>query len=100
MLFVLLYSCKSVVICRRCDDNTIAGVWRRAEVPSIGLAPFTKIALSKILILSNRKSREDYFNQQSEFFVQNSRSDEFVQFSTNIEGRLRGYFAIDYVIYY
>ena len=71
----------------RCDDNTIAGVWKRAEATSLtGLAPFTKIALTKILVLSNKKSREDYFKQQSEFFAENSRSDELVQFSTHIEG--------------
>jgi hypothetical protein len=79
-------SCKSI---HRCEDNTIAGVWRRAEALSNGVAPFTKIALTKILVLSDRKSREDYFKQQSEFVAEHSRGDEFVQFSTNIEGEFK-----------
>jgi hypothetical protein len=70
----------------RCEDSTIAGVWRRAEAISFGVAPFTKIALTKILVLSDRKSREDYFKQQAEFVSEHSRGDEIVQFSTKIEG--------------
>ena len=71
-----------------CRDSTIAGMWKRAESASPRAAPFTKIALTKILVLSEPKSREDYFRQQSEFVTENGRGDEFVEFSTDIEGKL------------
>jgi hypothetical protein len=71
---------------KSCLDITIAGVWRRAAAVSSNVAPFTKIVLTKLLVLSDRKSREDYFRQQSEFVTQHGRGDEFVEFSTNIQG--------------
>jgi hypothetical protein len=51
-----------------------------------GAAPFTRIVLTKLLVLSNQQSREDYFKQQSEFVTQHGRGDEFVEFSTDIQG--------------
>jgi hypothetical protein len=69
-----------------CLDSTIAGVWKKAEAMTSGAAPFTKIVLTKLLVLSNQPSREDYFKQQSEFVTQHGRGDEFVEFSTDIEG--------------
>jgi hypothetical protein len=67
-----------------CLDSTMAGVWRRATVTSN--APFTKIALTLLLVLANKKSREDYFLQQAEFVNQHGRGDEFTEFSTGIKG--------------
>jgi hypothetical protein len=67
-----------------CIDNTIAGVWRRADAASPNLAPFTKIILSKLLVLNDRKTREEYFRQQSDFVTEHGRGDEFTEFSTDI----------------
>jgi hypothetical protein len=64
----------------------MAGVWKRAAATSTSTAPFTKIVLTKLLVLSNQKSREDYFRQQSEFVTVHGRGDEFVEFSTDIQG--------------
>jgi len=66
-----------------CSDKTIAGVWSRA--PSNERVPFRKISLSKILVLSDKRSREDYFRQQSDFVTRYGREDRFAEFSTSIE---------------
>eukprot|EP00536_Pseudo-nitzschia_multiseries_P000614 jgi/Psemu1/179139/e_gw1.7.39.1 len=67
-------------------DNTIAGVWTRALTTSDDdKVPFTKISLSKVLVLADKKSREDYFQQQSDFVTQYGREDEFAEFSTHID---------------
>ena len=68
-----------------CEDKTIAGVWRRAEATAANPAPFSKIVLSKLLILPNTKAREDYFKQQSSFVTREGR-DEYTEFSTSIQG--------------
>ena len=65
------------------SDKTIVGVWSRA--PSEEGVPFQKISLSKVLVLSDKRSREDYFRQQSEFVTKYGRMDKFAQFSTSIE---------------
>jgi len=66
-----------------CEDKTIAGVWSRA--PSDADAPFSRISLSKVLVLLDKRSREDYFQQQSDFVTRYGREDEFAEFSTSIE---------------
>jgi hypothetical protein len=48
-------------------------------------APFAKIALTVLLVLSDKKSREDYFRQQSDFVGQHGRGDEFTEFATQIQ---------------
>jgi hypothetical protein len=69
----------------------MVGVWTRALInyedgtPKEQFPPFTKIALTKLLILTDRRTREDYFQQQSNFVTEHGRGDEFVEFSTNIE---------------
>jgi hypothetical protein len=68
-----------------CDDSTIAGIWTRAQDSDDGAVPFTKIALSKLLVLADQRSREDYFQQQSKFVTKYVREDEFAEFSTDIE---------------
>ena len=62
-------------------------MWRRAAAIDTDVAPFTKIALTKLLVLSDRNSREDYFRQQSEFVTQHGRGDSFAEFSTDIQGK-------------
>jgi hypothetical protein len=69
-----------------CVDKTVAGVWRRQSATAANPAPFTKIVLSKLLILSNTWAREDYFQQQVSFVTREGRGDEFAEFSTSIQG--------------
>jgi hypothetical protein len=73
-------------------DRTIAGVWKRASInmnpiqkqPSISrTVPFTKIVMSKTLLLRDTKTRQDYFAQQKSF-LRNEHHDEYAEFSTNI----------------
>jgi hypothetical protein len=71
-----------------CLDNTIAGVWKRATAPSFP-PPFTKIKLTKLLILGNNKARQEYFRQQANFVTTEGRLDEYAEFSTNIS--LKGF---------
>ena len=69
-----------------CVDKTTTGVWSRALVMDNDTsAPFRKISLSKVLVLADKRSREDYFRQQSEFVTRYGREDEFAEFSTSIE---------------
>ena len=70
-----------------CSDNTIAGVWTRAQTDSDEgtSVPLTKISLSKVLVLADKRSREDYFQQQSNFVTKHGREDEFAEFSTEIK---------------
>lgn len=68
-----------------CEDNTIAGVWKRAETSKSSLAPFTKIILTKLLVLPNTKARLDYFEQQAKFVTSQGQEDEYAEFSTNIQ---------------
>ena len=76
---------------RSCIDDTMVGLWTRALIndddttSTEQFPPFTKIALTKLLILTDRRTREDYFQQQSNFVTDHGRGDEFVEFSTNIE---------------
>ncbi len=70
-------------IYQTCMDNTIAGLWKRAHA-SVIPPPFTKITLSKLLILGNDKARQDYFQQQANFVTTEGQSDEYAEFSTNI----------------
>eukprot|EP00934_Nitzschia_sp_Nitz4_P007814 Nitzschia sp. Nitz4//scaffold13_size275219//196144//197684//NITZ4_000898-RA/size275219-augustus-gene-0.272-mRNA-1//-1//CDS//3329536086//7804//frame0 len=72
-----------------CVDKTIAGVWKRQAAVSSSVAPFTKIILSKLLVLNDVTTREDYFRQQSEFVTEHGRDDEFTEFCTEIE--VKGY---------
>jgi hypothetical protein len=77
------------------SDKTIVGIWSRA-LPPLGsddkdaggqptMPQFRKISLSKVLVLSDKRSREDYFRQQSEFVTRYGREDEFAEFSTSID---------------
>ena len=68
-----------------CHDSTIAGLWKRAELSTSLQAPFTKISLSKLLVLPNSKARIDYFQQQANFVTTQGQADEYTEFSTNIQ---------------
>ena len=48
------------------------------------MAPFTKLSLSKILVLSDAKAREDYFSQQANFASLEGRRDDHAEFSTSL----------------
>ena len=59
----------------RWEDHTLASTWRRAprSYSSSGSmmeeeeAPFGKVTLSKLLVLKDKDTREDYFAQQAAF---------------------------------
>lgn len=69
--------------CASWKDETTVGLWKRAFAPDL-TAPFTKLALCKVLLLSNGKARSDYFAQQTEFVTREGSKDQFAEFSTNI----------------
>lgn len=69
--------------CASWKDETTVGLWKRAFAPDL-TAPFTKLALCKVLLLSNGKARSDYFAQQTDFVTREGNKDQFAEFSTNI----------------
>ena len=69
--------------CASWNDETTVGLWKRAWSPDL-MAPFTKLSLCKVLLLSNSKVRSDYFAQQTEFVTREGCKDQFAEFSTNI----------------
>lgn len=72
---------------QRSVDKTIAGIWKRAPLVSDeeSIAPFTKITISKLVVLANGKAREDYLKKQGEFVVAYGQGDEFAEFATSLE---------------
>eukprot|EP00804_Cyclotella_cryptica_P030384 CCRYP_011913-RA/>CCRYP_011913-RA protein AED:0.28 eAED:0.28 QI:1163/1/1/1/0.5/0.6/5/1307/309 len=70
-----------------CQDYTVASLWKHA--PSFSSenqgAPFSKLTLSKLLVLKDRKAREDYFAQQAAFVMLEGRKDVNAEFATTIE---------------
>jgi hypothetical protein len=61
-----------------CEDQTFAGVWKKATRTPI----YSKIAVTKIIVLKDAKARIDYFRQQSEFLRANVQN--MAEFSTSI----------------
>ncbi len=64
----------------RWEDHTLASTWRRAprsfSSESKGEeAPFGKVTLSKLLVLKDKDTREDYFAQQAAFVTLEGRKD-------------------------
>lgn len=61
----------------RWEDHTLASTWQRAgSYPSDSFeAPFGKVTLSKLLVLKDRSTREDYFAQQAAFVTLEGRKD-------------------------
>lgn len=47
-------------------------------------APITKIILSKTIVLSDQKTKQDYIQQQNDFVSKYSQVDAYSEFSTNI----------------
>ena len=64
-------------------DQTTVGLWKRAWSPDLA-APFTKLSLSKVLLLADDRTREDYFRQQTEFVTREGQRDQHAEFSTMI----------------
>jgi hypothetical protein len=67
----------TVPCCNSSEDYTLATLWKRAQSfsSSVEGAPFSKLALSKLLVLKDRKAREDYFAQQAAFVMTEGRKD-------------------------
>jgi hypothetical protein len=61
-----------------CEDQTFAGVWKKATRRPI----YSKIAVTKIIVLKDAKARIEYFRQQSEFLRANVQN--MAEFSTSI----------------
>jgi hypothetical protein len=70
-----------------CEDQTVASLWKRSQSFSSTEhgAPFSKLALSKLLVLKDRRAREDYFAQQASFVTLEGRKDVYAEFATSIE---------------
>ena len=72
-----------------CEDHTLASLWKRQQSFSSTSqnenAPFSKLALSKLLVLKDRRAREDYFAQQAAFVTMEGRKDVYAEFATSIE---------------
>mmetsp|Transcript_5246 Transcript_5246/g.14883 ORF Transcript_5246/g.14883 Transcript_5246/m.14883 type:complete len:624 (+) Transcript_5246:87-1958(+) len=80
---VVTHQATNTYQCVSWNDETTVGLWKRAWSPE-STAPFTKLSLCKVLLLSNGKARSDYFTQQTDFVMREGRKDQFAEFSTNI----------------
>ena len=69
------------------EDHTLASLWKRSQSFSSKSqeAPFSKLSLSKLLLLKDRRTREDYFAQQADFVMLEGRKDVHAEFATTIE---------------
>ena len=69
------------------EDHTLASLWKRSQSFSSTSreAPFSKLTLSKLLVLKDRSTREDYFAQQAAFVMSEGRKDVHAEFATTIE---------------
>ncbi|GAX23004.1 hypothetical protein FisN_15Hh098 [Fistulifera solaris] len=67
-----------------CIDKTLASVWKRARGSYNEASLVSKITLSKLLVLSDSKTRRDYFKQQAAFVSEHCQSDSMAEFATNI----------------
>lgn len=70
-----------------CEDHTVASLWKRSRSFSSTphSAPFSKLTLSKLLVLKDKRAREDYFAQQAAFVTLEGRKDVYAEFATSIE---------------
>jgi len=72
------------------EDHTLASLWKRSQSFSSSTsshheAPFSKLTLSKLLVLKDKNTREDYFAQQAAFVMLEGRKDVHAEFATSIE---------------
>lgn len=69
------------------EDHTLASLWKRSQSFSSTSqeAPFSKLTLSKLLVLHDKNTREDYFAQQAAFVMLEGRKDIHAEFATTIE---------------
>lgn len=58
-----------------CEDRTLASIWKRSQSFDEKEAPFSKLSLSKLLVLKDKATREDYFAQQAAFVMEEGRKD-------------------------
>jgi len=63
-------------------DLTTAGVWRRA--PASPIARFSKLILSKHVVLLDGKTRGDYLSQQADFATKHGQEDRMAEYATNL----------------
>lgn len=71
-----------------CEDHTVASLWKRSQSFSStphDAAPFSKLNLSKLLVLKDKRARGDYFAQQAAFVTLEGRKDVYAEFATSIE---------------
>ena len=70
-------------------DYTLASTWKRARSSHsngvVDSAPFSKVTLSKLLVLKDKATREDYFAQQAAFVMMEGRRDVRAEFATSID---------------
>ncbi|KAL7552919.1 hypothetical protein ACHAWF_016172 [Thalassiosira exigua] len=70
------------------EDCTLASLWKRSQSFSStsqeAPAPFSKLTLSKLLVLKDKATRENYFAQQAAFVMQEGRKDVHAEFATSI----------------
>jgi hypothetical protein len=78
------------------QDETIGGFWKQSEAATSMNSDFTKIGMNKLLLLSDAKTRSDYFSQQSTFVSKEGQNDIFAELSTNVEGM---FFILHYNTY-
>lgn len=70
-------------------DDTVGGLWKQAMASITVMTAFTKISLYKLLLFADKKTRVDYFQQQSRFIHQEGVKDEYAEFSTHVD--VKGY---------
>ncbi|GFH47678.1 hypothetical protein CTEN210_04153 [Chaetoceros tenuissimus] len=70
-------------------DDTVGGLWKQAMASITVMTAFTKISLYKLLLFADKKTRVDYFRQQSRFIHQEGVKDEYAEFSTHVD--VKGY---------
>lgn len=69
-------------------DYTLASTWKRARSShsnGVDSAPFSKVTLSKLLVLKDKATREEYFAQQAAFVMMEGRRDVRAEFATSID---------------
>eukprot|EP00584_Thalassiosira_punctigera_P015000 CAMPEP_0172557394 /NCGR_PEP_ID=MMETSP1067-20121228/72984_1 /TAXON_ID=265564 ORGANISM="Thalassiosira punctigera, Strain Tpunct2005C2" /NCGR_SAMPLE_ID=MMETSP1067 /ASSEMBLY_ACC=CAM_ASM_000444 /LENGTH=667 /DNA_ID=CAMNT_0013346467 /DNA_START=87 /DNA_END=2090 /DNA_ORIENTATION=- len=84
---VITHQAKATYKFSRWEDHTVASLWKRSQSFSSTSqeAPFSKLTLSKLLVLKDKNTREDYFAQQAAFVMLEGRKDVHAEFATSIE---------------
>eukprot|EP00587_Corethron_hystrix_P007068 CAMPEP_0113301714 /NCGR_PEP_ID=MMETSP0010_2-20120614/2823_1 /TAXON_ID=216773 ORGANISM="Corethron hystrix, Strain 308" /NCGR_SAMPLE_ID=MMETSP0010_2 /ASSEMBLY_ACC=CAM_ASM_000155 /LENGTH=274 /DNA_ID=CAMNT_0000155373 /DNA_START=663 /DNA_END=1487 /DNA_ORIENTATION=- /assembly_acc=CAM_ASM_000155 len=64
-----------------CEERT----WRLGKPPSRPFVPYSKLSMSKALVLMDEEATADYYRQQSEFVMGEGRRDTLAEFSTAVD---------------